>query len=375
MLLALTVILSLLALGILLFGGFLAGEVDDAFSVKLPEAEAAYNKAVSFTDDIDQSRFYLTEALGLVNEALALRNDDLEALTLKKKIQAALAHLDRIIPLPEPALILDLRDLEEDASPIEHLILGDTPYFLSQAGHNVYRLDLDNNKVELALDAEAAPAELNWPARLLWMPSGEVGRPDGALLLLSEGRRLWKYLPGEGWQQLVLRDADEWQSLQDVDGFLAKLYVLDPSADQVWRYVATDTGYDSNRQGVLGAERIGQAQDMAIDGAVYLLDDSGNITKFRNGQAVEFTMSGLDRPVGSGAKLYTSPFNQWLYVSDPENQRIVAFDKEGSFQFQLIHSLLGDMNGFVIDEERGEIYLSTGSQLYFARLPTESEVQ
>jgi hypothetical protein len=58
-----------------------------------------------------------------------------------------------------------------------------------------------------------------------------------------------------------------------------------------------------------------------------------------------------------------------VYVADPNNQRIVVFDKEGRFQRQLVSESFSGLTALAVDEALGKFWFIAGKKLYWAPLP------
>jgi hypothetical protein len=175
----------------------------------------------------------------------------------------------------------------------------------------------------------------------------------------------------DGWVQVPLRGAAELGPIERAVGFAGNLYLLDPAASQIWRYVATDAGFDSERQGVLVAGTdIRDAVDFSLDGDVYVVTRGGKVLKFSGGRPQPFSMDGLDKPLAAPTAIMTGAEQQGVYVADAGNKRIVVFDKSGRMLRQIILSeRLPTVAGVIADEARKTLYLMTDRQIVAAALP------
>jgi hypothetical protein len=120
--------------------------------------------------------------------------------------------------------------------------------------------------------------------------------------------------------------------------------------------------------------------DMAIGNSIYLLFADGRLRKFTAGEPVAFDISDWDSPPNNPSALFTRPpeENQWVYVADRGNSRIVQTDKEGRFQRQFRlddpqvesgNDPLGGVTSLFVDEISGHAFFLSNQNLYLAILP------
>jgi hypothetical protein len=173
---------------------------------------------------------------------------------------------------------------------------------------------------------------------MTWAPDADGGR----LLVLDSERRLFALKPGEELLPLSLRGAEGWVSADALAFDEGNLYVLDAQGGQVWRYLPTEAGFDSERTGVLSAVDLEGAIGIAVSGDIYLLMESGEVRRFADGREVEFRLDGIDEPLLSPASLL--PFDEdTLLVVDRSNKRVVLFGFDGRFQMQLVSTHFTDL--------------------------------
>lgn len=199
------------------------------------------------------------------------------------------------------------------------------------------------------------------------MPAGGL-RSQGQLILFDSERNFWSY-DNNGFQSLKVRGAGRWSGLQTANGWQGNLYVLDPLANQVWRYYPTENGYDSEMKGILDSCDLKEAVDSAVDGSVYVLLRSGAVLKFTLGQLQDFGQGGIDKPLSTPNAIFCTPDNVLIYVVDAGNRRIVAFRRDGQFQYQLASENFGQLENIFVDENKGSIYILSDNKVYIASLP------
>jgi hypothetical protein len=267
------------------------------------------------------------------------------------------------------------------------------PYVLDSARNTVWRINLAARDAARVIreGTEAAGAVAAAP-RLL-----AAGGPD--LLILDASNVLWRWRPadatGQGTTTRVrVNGAAEWGNdvvaigtyLRDADRGLYNLYVVDPSLEQIRRYspAADGGGFPAAASDWLNSTRdVAGVTAMYIDGDVYLASE-GEATRFSDGTP------GAWEPEPPGDELLRDPPEYRylasasgrregrIYAFDPQNDRVLAFDKgatDGSFveQYRLAEGNDGwaDMRGMYVvqgEEDALSLVWCTATQIHVSRL-------
>lgn len=161
-------------------------------------------------------------------------------------------------------------------------------------------------------------------------------------------------------------EADE--SVVAVGAYLANVYFLVPSKNQIFKYVPVEEGYSLPQEWIKEGVDLSDAVSMAIDGFVYVLRVGGAVVKFEKGEIIkDFSLKELDQPLADPRAIFTTVDSGYLYILDAGNRRVVVFDKNGFYQSQYVYDDLEtpiDPGDFAVDEEQGVIYLTDGGTLY-----------
>ncbi|MBI2863841.1 MAG: hypothetical protein HYX94_04690 [Chloroflexi bacterium] len=355
------------------------GQEAARFDRSLSSAALTRERALS-AGEIARSRSLLNDADQLVNEALAIKRNDSKARALKQKVLADLAKLNAVVRLPAAKVLTDLAKVEGGAKNLTNLIVeGEDAYILDRGMSRVYQFGIDlasgslkvgRNTLVAKKGDKVGNSQVGDLVSILWMGQQSPIRPTSNLLLFDSARNLFQFAPGKGVTSLAVRGASAWQNPALALGYNANLYILDPSASQVWRYFPTDDGYNSPMRGLLENADIRDAVDFAIDGEVYVLTRGGNVLKFVGGRAESFNLDQLDKGLANPTAIVASSKSKFVYVLDAGNNRVVVFTKEGKFQRQLVGEALEDSpRSIFVDEERGKIYVLGDKKLYLSELP------
>ncbi|MDO8670708.1 MAG: hypothetical protein Q7O66_04670 [Dehalococcoidia bacterium] len=362
-----------------LYNRFTDRQDQDKFESALSSATTTRERAL-VAGDLARTRSLLNDADHMVNDALFLNKSDAKARTLKQRILADTAKLNAVVRLPNARVLTDLTKVEGGAKNLTNLIVeGEDAYVLDRGTSRVYQFGIDlatgtlkvgRNTFVAKKGDKVGNIQIGDLVSVLWMGQQSPFRPSSNLLLFDSARNLFQFTPGKGLTSLAVRDTGAWQNPALAMGYNANLYILDPSASQIWRYFPTDDGYNSPMRGLLENSDIRDAVDFAIDVDIYVLTRGGNVLKFVGGRYETFDQDQLDKRLTNPTAIVISPASKSVYVLDAGNNRVVVFSKDGKFQRQFVGEALEDNpRSLYVDEARGKIYVLTDKKLYLSDLP------
>lgn len=339
--------------------------------------QAAEKEALARTGKSEAGKT-LRQARRLLDGALRLRPEHREALALREKVQAQLDELNKVERLYWLPL---LRTLPGGPS-FEGRVVVHGPYVfvLDREADKVYGYLLDemgdklkDPKTDILLTSKGAPrgdAAVGDLIDITWA---------GKSLFILDGGGAWlRYDPPAGLTVLPIKGLESWQWPWRIAGYGDTLYLLDPPANRVLKYSPTVTSYHLPPTDYLAPQTIvdlREAQDIAIDGCIYVLLKDGIILKFWQGLRIPFEVRGIDQPLRAPKAIYTSRETSSVYVADAGNRRIVQLDKDGRYQHQILpqegDGVFDDLKSIYVDEVRNKLYILSGNKLYMAALPQE----
>ena len=153
--------------------------------------------------------------------------------------------------------------------------------------------------------------------------------------------------------------------------YSSKVYVLDPKADQIWKYYRQRDAYGSAEAYILDETDVSSAVSIAIDGSVWLLNSDGTITKFLSGVEEDFNLDRAPLTSFAGAtKIYTAFESSQLYVLDPANSRVLVFNKDAKdgdlvYSTQYVFDGLDDIRDVYVAQAENRMYILTGTKVYY----------
>ncbi len=202
-----------------------------------------------------------------------------------------------------------------------------------------------------------------------------VSNQTSHLLALDGNNALYAYDANFGASPLAVAGRNQWGGPQLIAGYNGNLYVVDPKANQIWRYKPSEKGYENPPESYFAPGNqvdLAGIQSIAIDGNIWLLYADGRLLKFFGGEQKPFELQGLPSPLSNPAAIAAAAEGDQLYVADTGNGRIVELNKQGQFQRQFRPAqpgILRAMKGLYLDETGSVLYILTDKQLFKANLP------
>lgn len=310
-------------------------------------------------------------------EAEAIDESNPVIASLRGEVAALRTELDAVLELPQLMLITDLTERVPGAFSSSDFALGaGGAYFLDREGGRVIAVSLlgpDPQPVPLFNAGDLVGAQVaGQPEHIAW------AEELGALLIMDNSRRLIAARFGQAPRLLTVRDAQAWGSVDELAYAAGNLYVLDGEENQVWRYLPTESGFDSEREPMLPSTDLEQAVELAVADATYVLLADGAILRFQGDTAQMLTPAGIDQPIESPGSLTLiaesagagqgTQVNRVLVV-DQRNKRIVVLSPDGVFRQQLKSPTFTDLRALAVDEPNNLLYVLVGAALYRTQLP------
>lgn len=110
-------------------------------------------------------------------------------------------------------------------------------------------------------------------------------------------------------------------------------------------------------------ERVENGRSIAIDGSVFVLDESGDIHRYYMREKREVVSFSIFPLLSEEKELYTSRYSP-LFIFDKEEERVVVVSKEGELLKQLYLKELKGLNDIAVSSDGKKIYLLVNKQVY-----------
>lgn len=141
----------------------------------------------------------------------------------------------------------------------------------------------------------------------------------------------------------------------------SRVYTVDRGTNQIINFAAASSGLSKPTVSVTDA-KLAEAQDLAIDGSIYVLTKT-DVRKFTAGKVATFLFPALPEPFSGTGKIFTDSKATKVYILDA-NGRIIITEKTGKLVRILQADELRGANDFFVDEAAKVVYvLRNGSLL------------
>jgi hypothetical protein len=348
------------------------------------------NAFIQQSENVDeaQAQELLNEANQLLTQAEALTPDTkelIEITQLREEAQTLQIQADKI---SRPSSIRLLSLLPENQPAI--LVHGtQTLFILEKNSATVYRLPTKSQPVAglnavqplLAAHQTLNEAELiGVPELMTWVPGSGV--LENKLLVVTEEKQIFDYNATNGFIRLLPSHPPS-VAIQSAAGYASNLYILTVQEKQIWKYEADARGeYPPAPAGWLnptGQEQIQNPIDMAIDGYIFLLDESGQVARFERGQLSKghFALEAVSPPLSNPVAITKIPPEQSdMFVAD--SQRVLRFNKDGAFITEYRGQLgndWGTIRDIAVDERLQTLYVLSSHGIYLVDIGASEEGQ
>ena len=355
------------------------------------EANARWNQA-EMASEAATVRDHLTAAEQSLEQLLERWPEHAEAQDLRSRVQS---RLDVINQVRRVDGLGKLTSYEGDAILSRVVVQGTHIFVLDRGNDRIYHHQLTEQlqstlkpgteeTVLVSKGSQVAGVLVGDLVDMVWMPLGN-GRQKSSLIILESGGALLDYDPTTGeLTALEVGATDQWQFPELIGSHSGRFYVLDSTANKIWRYNPTPDGYSGSPDEWLQEEiDLAGVVDMAIGDSIFLLYANGQIRRLTLGEVDSFETSDWDTAPRNPSALFTRPpeETQWLYLGDRGNSRIVQVNKDGGFrqQFRVADSQidqdgdpLAELSSLFVDEIGGYAFVLGGNGLYALKLPASN---
>lgn len=196
---------------------------------------------------------------------------------------------------------------------------------------------------------------------------GDVGTPtatttgDNAIYWL-DAAGLSRFIPSTG-EVAPLSVNRKGVDLQYYGG---KMYILSPESGQVYKHQRTATGFDGGSAWIIsGVSSVANGAAITIDGYIWILKSDGSILRYMAGKETDWKVGPVEPALLNTTDIWTNDASKYLYIMDPNEKRIVVFDKDkGTLVTQYTNDAFTGMKSMVVDEANKKITVLAGNKVY-----------
>ena len=316
-------------------------------------AKGDYGAAKGLADlDPVAAKAKLTSAKESLNKALVIKSNDSEATNLKNQIEREEAGILQQfeVKLPE---FLDL-SLIKDGFKAETLSLsGNQILLLDKGAGTLVSVDLKNKSHSVLAGKDALGS-----AQLASVngDNGFVYSTDKGVVKVGKDKKATS----------VAKKDDEWGNIVDLAGFASNVYLLDKDKNQIWKYLATSSGFSDKKEYLVSDTKadFSNAIRMQIESSIYVLKQGGEIFRFTRGAADNFSIGGLDKNIKDPKSIFVSSDTDNFYILDSGNGRLVVTTKTGAYKAQYQAGEFGTASDLVVDEKEKKVYVLENNKVF-----------
>jgi hypothetical protein len=347
------------------FGLFLLnarlGEQRGLNEVKAKLLEAQNHLVQAQTEGV----FDKANATILLEDAEILLNEILETKYLNGEAENVLAEILLEKDYLDNAIRVQSQDLTKLADVSSQMAPG-TRLLAMEAHGDRLVLFSETQAFEVLAGQVQTPTEIDASEKVI------VARtfPDyNAVVLLTFGGKLIEY--SEGNSQFADTSDVNWLAGVDVATYSNKIYILDASGNQIWKYQRGNSRYGGAQAYLPEGEDLETAVSLAIDGKVWVLKSDGTLDQYLSGEKVDYLVKKAPiTPIVGATRVLTELGMNQIYVLDSKGGRVFVYDKSAknddlTYSSQYVFDALKEpIMDIYIDKELNRLMLITASGLY-----------
>lgn len=357
-----TVIIASVIVVLAIIGGILLIRHQRNLAAERTAWNSSYDQIKASIEQADGERHY-DETRARATLATAIEKlDELDTATqnrkdavdqLKKQSEEIRTKLKRITAVQSPNAIYSLGDNLADGALLSPILFKG----------KIVVADRANKKLTVIDPGTKETKDIN-------LPEGSAEptmiAPGNTSVIVRLGNDTYLGANIDNGQTSVLKlGSSDMQSISDFTTYSGRLYALDPSGQQIWRFASATGGFGNGTKYLQAASaNLSKATSLSIDSNVYVLSEDGSVARFYNGGQDAFTLSTVDPALKHGNQIWTDTDGQYVAITDSTEKRVVIFTKEGRLAKQYTSPVFKGPTDLVGDSKTKKLYVVDGNKLY-----------
>ncbi|GEM_PF-1952160 len=179
------------------------------------------------------------------------------------------------------------------------------------------------------------------------------------------------YFRHDNENELLNISLDKENKINNIVAYGDRIYYLDKTIGAIYK-ISQPTSANPNITvwTQKNKELLSQAQQMIIDGNIWLINNN-EIVKLFKGEQEEFILSKLDEKLGVDLKFYTEQDWNYLYILDKINSRILQIDKDGVAHQQFLNEKIKDADNLLINNSEDLAFFNIENKIYQIEIKVE----
>lgn len=325
-------------------------------------------------EDVVRTRTLLAEAYILAESATTNTTTEVEANLMLADLREQLDNVSGVSRFVGVQTLVDFDVLSAQlasSAGVEAIVTVDELVVL---GGNIYAVDSTNNKVYKFKTSSGETVISNSLVSSSKKLSLASAIENSEIIFYTVPPSVYSLNLSNNSLAGIPLDEGDWNNADSIVAYTDKLYFMDRTNSQIWKYKKTPDNQYTQIASYFetGTVDLTNAVDFAIDGSVYVLNSGNIVDKFVGGEKEPFVLADIPHSypaLSNVTHMYTDATSQ-LYLLDAGNNRVVKYDKEGTYLGQYIYDNIENPQSFAVNEATGYIYLNSGTSVY--RLPLDA---
>ncbi len=277
---------------------------------------------------------------------------------LVRELNEIKERLKKVVKTEQVTELVTLSPTAPEGSLLAPILTPETAYAVDNAAGAWLKISLNTKELK----------RIPLPKEVGLVVSVTAGK--NLIILASANGKLFAFNKSDDSFQAMTWTHVKSSSTADIVLYASKLYSLDPTRSQVWRYQKSGSGFDRQTAYIKAPSVVlHNAVALAVDSSVYILKRDGIILRFLSGVVENFALSQTNPPLRSASGLWTELDSKYMILVDPSEKRILMFEKNGDLKTQIISSRLIAPRDVVADEKNKRILVIDSNRLLLLPMP------
>ena len=321
---------------------------------RLSQARHNYDEALSIYNlNPQRSRELFEESKEIANSLVQEKVEDGELEDLISKIKESEGEILGEYRI-EPDLFIDLT-LLTDGFKGDSLSFSDGRIFvLDRTGQRVISVASETKRTEVV----AGPDDI-FEVKTLASYTDRV-------YVVSKNGVYEINLKGGNSRKGALVIESDWEGEVLVYAYAGNFYVLEKGKSTIYRYPGIEGKFSAKSTWLAPGIQadFSRIVSWTIDGSIWLLSETGSVFKYTMGSPQGFSIVGVDPQILASKSIFTTDDQEYLYLLDTGNSRVVVLTKSGEYKAQYFSDKFGGAKGLVASEKDGKIIVLAEDKLY-----------
>jgi hypothetical protein len=341
----------------------------DRFSSLIHDAQTQQS-AANATADISAKRSLYQRAQADLVDARTLRPQDPSLISLDASLTQALQSLNKARSLAAVTTLVDLSGTPIAPRSVTDFVALSRLYVLDSSTGNIYAFDpKDQSGQPARVFEQGMPVDGVSTGQATHMAvDSDAPQPPGTVYILDANRRLFSLDASGALHAVNLSNTNVWKTATAIAVNRGNLFVLDSGGNQIWQFSGSDLGFVSPPTSLTAKADLHDATQLSVTGEAYVSTSNGQLDQLRGGKLEAASFKGLDYPMTAPAPPQLDASSGMQLIADPGNQRIVAFDTNGVYQYEFEGIELRGLRSIAIDPAGGTLFAFSGQKIFSSPL-------